>query len=109
MKEAIDKKGRREVFKAGDEVVLTKINLQTYCLQLQPKIKVYWVRLVHGKYRQMHLDWMYPLGGESILASMLVSYNASPTQRNIYGKQSHRLMYSWGMYWSIRSRGFYDT
>ena len=43
MKHAMDKKRRTEVYKIGDEVVLSIANLQTYCSNLPPKINSRWV------------------------------------------------------------------
>ena len=43
MKRAVDKKRRTEEYKIGEEVVLSTINLRTYCPNLPPKIKARWV------------------------------------------------------------------
>ena len=43
MKHAVDKKRWTEEYKIGDEVVLSTVNLQTYCPNLPPKIKARWV------------------------------------------------------------------
>ena len=43
MKCAVDKKRRTEEYKIGDEVVLSTANLRTYCPNLPPKIKAWWV------------------------------------------------------------------
>ena len=43
MKRAVDKKRRTEEYKIGDEVVLSTVNLRTYCPNLRPKIKARWV------------------------------------------------------------------
>ena len=46
----MDKKRRTEEYKIGDEVVLSAANLQTYCPNLPPKIKAWWVGpLLHPK------------------------------------------------------------
>ena len=43
MKRAVNKKRRTEEYKIGDEVVLSTANLWTYCPNLPPKIKAWWV------------------------------------------------------------------
>ena len=43
MKRAVDKKRRTKEHKIGDEVVLSTVNLRTYCPNLPPKIKARWV------------------------------------------------------------------
>ena len=43
MKCAVDKKRRTEEYKIGDEVVLSTMNLRTYCPNFPPKTKARWV------------------------------------------------------------------
>ena len=43
MKRTLDKKRRTEEYKIGNKVVLSTINLRTYCPHLPPKIKAWWV------------------------------------------------------------------
>ena len=43
MKRAVGKKSQTEVYNVGDEVVLSKVNLRTYCPHIQQKIKARWI------------------------------------------------------------------
>ena len=47
MKRAVDKQRRSEAYKVGDEVVLTTVNLRSYCPHLPSKIKARWVGPFH--------------------------------------------------------------
>ena len=42
MKRSVDKRRQSEMYKVGDEVVMTTTNLSSYCLHLPPKIKARW-------------------------------------------------------------------
>ena len=73
MKRPVDKRRRSKTYKVGDEVVLTTVNLRSYCPHLSPKIKARWV----GPFRVTReislvafgldlppgmMRWLWPLG-----------------------------------------------
>ena len=103
-----DKWRRSETYKVGNEVVLTIANLCSYCPCLPPKIKAHW----GGPFfiTQEKSPFVY---GLDLPPSWRIhpSFYVSKLKRYIHSEEflqrlSHRLLYLWGTFWSMKSRGF---